>query len=72
MNDWSYVNVYERERDERDFKLWTFYELYEFFVNFNKEALTFQCKKCILYIEKGNWADTVAVSVECKINILPF
>ena len=40
--------------------MWTFYEIYEFFMNFNKEALTFDCKKSILYIEKGNWADTVA------------
>ena len=43
------------------------YEFYEFFMNFNKEALTNECKKCILYIERAIEQIRLPMSIECKI-----
>ena len=55
---WKVVHMFIYR--ENDFELWTFYEFYEFFMNFNKEDLTNSMKCDIIYNRKGNWADTVA------------
>ena len=63
-NIWKVVHMFIYR--ENDFEIWTFYELYELFVNFNKRVLTNWHKKYIIYNRKGNWADTVDLSIECK------
>lgn len=43
------------------------YELYEFFMNFNKEALTFEGKWGILYVERAIEQILLPMGIECKI-----
>ena len=42
-----------RERGERILNYELFMNIMNFFLNFNKEALTFGQEKCILYNRKG-------------------